>query len=109
MDEQINEAMTKEELVDKINELEQEIETLKTDLEDVNAQLESLPADEPDDTDAEVEEEQEVLDLRKRQAELTSDIVSKQMQVVALKKKLQDINASDSMDELSNREDQLWQ
>lgn len=105
MDEQINEAMTKEELIDKINELEQEIETLKTDLEDVNAQLESLPADEPDGTDAEVEEEQEVLDLRKRQAELTSDIVSKQMQVVALKKKLQDINASDSMDELSNRED----
>lgn len=105
MDEQINEAMTKEELVDEINELEQEIETLKADLKDVDAQLESLPADEPDGTDAEVEEEQEVLDLRKRQAELTSDIVSKQMQVVALKKKLQDINASDSMDELSNRED----
>lgn len=105
MDEQINEAMTKEELVDKINELEQEIETLKTDLKDVDAQLENLPANESDGTVAEVEEEQEVLDLRKRQAELTSDIVSKQMQVVALKKKLQDINASDSMDELSNRED----
>ena len=105
MDEQINEAMTKEELVDKINELEQEIETLKTDLKDVDAQLESLPANEADGTVAEVEEEQEVLDLRKRQAELTSDIVSKQMQVVALKKKLQDIDANNSMDELSNRED----
>ena len=105
MDEQINEAMTKEELVDKINELEQEIETLKTDLKDVDAQLESLPANESDGTVAQVEEEQEVLDLRKRQAELTSDIVSKQMQVVALKKKLQDIDANNSMDELSNRED----
>ena len=105
MDEQINEAMTKEELVDKINELEQEIETLKTDLKDVDAQLESLPANEADGTVAEVEEEQEVLDIRKRQAELTSDIVSKQMQVVALKKKLQDIDANNRMDELSNRED----
>lgn len=105
MDEQINEAMTKEELVDKINELEQEIETLKTDLKDVDAKLENLPANESDGTVAEVEEEQEVLDLHKRQAELTSDIVSKQMQVVALKKKLQDIDANNSMDELSNRED----
>ena len=105
MDEQINEAMTKEELVHKINELEQEIETLKTDLKDVDTQLESLPANESDGTVAEVEEEQEVLDLRKRQAELTSDIVSKQMQVVALKKKLQDIDANNSIDELSNRED----
>nr|DAH56652.1 MAG TPA: hypothetical protein [Caudoviricetes sp.] len=106
------EQMNKEALVQEIGKLEQEIETAKAELEEVQAKLggptetgkppvdEEAPENEAEGENGGSETEQ----LQAREQELISEITTKQMKLVALKKQLENIKGDDAVAEMSKEE-----
>lgn len=101
------EEMNKEQLVQEIGKLEQDIEAKKTELAEVQAKLggptetgkppvdEQTPASNSENGGNETEQ------LRQREQELISAITTEQMKLVALKKQLETMNGNEAIDSMS--------
>lgn len=98
----MGEEMTREELEQKIAELESEVASLKEELDKVQEQLGGEDRAEEESEEAgeeehEIQEDEETVALREKEGELFAQIAEKQMTLVALKKRLNDIVADETM------------
>lgn len=101
------EEMNKEQLVQEIGKLEQDIESKKAELADVQAKLggptdegkppvgEQTPASNGENGGSETEQ------LKQREQELISAITTEQMKLVALKKQLESMNGDEAVARMS--------
>lgn len=92
-------------------ELEAEIETVSAEIEEINAQLNEVKAKLGEGEDGENTEntapdlsEEEVAELQAKEAELTEELVARQMKLKALQKQLNDVNSNDAMKQYSEEE-----
>ena len=92
-------------------ELEAEIETVSAEIEEINAQLNEVKAKLGEGEDGENTEnaapdlsEEEVAELQAKEAELTQELVARQMKLKALQKQLNDVNSNDAMKQYSEEE-----
>ena len=101
----MDEQMNKEELQQEIATLESDIETISAELEDVRAQLSPEGSEQPEGEQqaedamngTEEEPDEEKATLIAKEQELAQELVTKQMKLVALHKKLNDINSNEGM------------
>ena len=100
----MDEQMNKEELEQEITTLESDIETISAELEDVRTQLSPEGSEQPegeeqaeDAMNGTEEPDEEKAALIAKEQELTQELVTKQMKLVALHKKLNDINSNEGM------------
>lgn len=100
----MDEQMTREELEQKITEVEGEIEELKAELAEVEEKLKAKAGSESG-SDAEgsgeeqPEEDEETIELRKKEAELFQALAVAQATFVALRKRLNDIISNEAIAE----------
>ena len=92
----MDEQMTREELEQKIAEVEGEIEGLKAELEEVEEKLKAKAGSEGSSEaegsgEEQPEEDEETIELRKKEAELFQALAVAQATVVALRKRLNDV------------------
>ena len=107
----MDEQMTREELEQKIAEVEDEIEKLKAEFEEVEEQLRAKVGNEGDSTDEgsgegeeQVEEDEETIALREKEAELFQALTVAQARLVALKKQLNDVISNEAIAEYGQEE-----
>lgn len=113
MDERLNvEEMSIEELKSAIDTLQAEIDDHKAELDEIESKLEEQTMEgegeqvydvpEPPRPD---DEDPEVIELKRRRDELVSLITEKQMQLVALQKRLNNLLADKAMNEYDSEEE----
>lgn len=97
--------MSIDELKEKIEILENEIEEHKLELDEINSKLEEVEISDTESENSETEseisetnEDQEIIDLKNRKDELISLITEKQMKIIALQKRLNDLLADEAME-----------
>lgn len=102
--------MSIEELRSAIESLQAEIDELKAELDKINEQL----GDTSMESEAEpvysvpeppVDDDPEVVELKRRGDELIALITEKQMKLVAMKKRLDDLLADRAMDDYNSKEE----
>ena len=122
----MDEEMTREQLEAEIETVKGEIDEVKAKLDNVREQLGEQAVDEKEGGEAGVTPEGELTeegaaptegaepaegegsedqDLKAREAELMSELISKQMRLVALEKRLNDIIASKAMENYNEEEE----
>ena len=100
----MDEQMTREELEQKIAEVEGELEGLKAELEEVEEKLKAKAGSESG-SDAEgsgeeqPEEDEETIELHKKEAELFQELAVAQATFVALRKRLNDTISNEAIAE----------
>ena len=122
----MDEEMTREQLEAEIETVKGEIDEVKAKLDNVREQLGEQAVDEKEGGEAGVTSEGELTeegaapaegtepaegegsedqDLKAQEAELMSELISKQMRLVALEKRLNDIIASKAMENYNEEEE----
>ena len=122
----MDEEMTREQLEAEIETVKGEIDEVKAKLDNVREQLGEQAVDEKEGGEAGVTSEGELTeegaapaegtepaegegsedqDLKAQEAELMSELISKQMRLVALEKRLNDIIASEAMENYNEEEE----
>ena len=122
----MDEEMTREQLEAEIETVKGEIDEVKAKLDNVREQLGEQAVDEKEGGEAGVTPEGEPTeegaapaegtepaegegsedrDLKAQEAELMSELISKQMRLVALEKRLNDIIASEAMENYNEEEE----
>ena len=122
----MDEEMTREQLEAEIETVKGEIDEVKAKLDNVREQLGEQAVDEKEGGEAGVTPEGELTeegaaptegtepaegegsedqDLKAQEAELMSELISKQMRLVALEKRLNDIIASEAMENYNEEEE----
>ena len=100
----MDEQMTREELEQKIAEVEGEIEGLKAELAEVEEKLKAKAGSEGSSEaegsgEEQPEEDEETIELRKKEAELFQELAVAQATFVALRKRLNDIISNEAIAE----------
>lgn len=113
MDERLNvEEMSIEELKSAIETLQAEIDDHKVELDEIESKLgeqtmegESEQVYDVPEAPQEDDEDPEVIELKRRRDELIALITEKQMQLVALQKRLNNLLADEAMDNYDKEEE----
>ena len=100
----MDEQMTREELEQKIAEVEDEIEGLKAELAEVEEKLKAKAGSEDSSAaqgsgEEQPGEDEETIELRKKEAELFQALAVAQATFVALRKRLNDIISNEAIAE----------
>lgn len=113
MDGKLNiEEMSIEELKSTIETLQAEIDDHKAELEEIKSKLgegtmesEGAPVYDTPEAPQEDNDDPEVIELKRRRDELVALITEKQMQLVALQKRLNNLLADEAMDSYDKEEE----